>query len=126
MVISDLTNPFFAELAVGIEDGLYKLGFVPILANTNEDPERQAQVLRSMREHGVAGIVMSPARGTDAKALEALSAGSMPMVITMRRILAGPGSLCRARTIFRAPAAPWSTSSASATGASASSAAMRP
>jgi LacI family transcriptional regulator len=90
MVISDLTNPFFAELAVGIEDGLYKLGFVPILANTNEDPERQAQVLRSMREHGVAGIVMSPARGTDAKALEALSAGSMPMVITMRRILGAP------------------------------------
>ena len=30
MVISDLTNPFFAELAVGIEDALYRLGFVPM------------------------------------------------------------------------------------------------
>ena len=66
MVIGDLTNPFFAELAAGIEDALYKLGFTPILANTNEDPERQAQVLRSLREHNVAGIIMSPARGTDA------------------------------------------------------------
>ena len=65
MVINDLTNPFFAELAVGIEDALYKLGFTPILANTNENPERQAQVLRSLREHGVAGIIISPARGTD-------------------------------------------------------------
>ena len=40
--------------------------FTPILANTNENPERQAQVLRSMREHSVAGIIISPARGTDA------------------------------------------------------------
>ena len=46
MVISDLTNPFFAELAVGIESALYALGFVPILANTNEDAARQGHVLR--------------------------------------------------------------------------------
>src|SRR5271156_5705273 len=61
MVISDLTNPFFAELAVGIEDALYKLGFTPILANTNENPEPHAPVRRSLREHKVAGIIISPA-----------------------------------------------------------------
>jgi LacI family transcriptional regulator len=90
MVISDLTNPFFCELAVGIEEGLYQLGFVPILANTNEDTERQAQVLRSMREHGVGGIIMSPARGTDAWMLANLYSRTMPMVITMRRIIGSP------------------------------------
>jgi LacI family transcriptional regulator len=90
MVISDLTNPFFAELAVGIEDALYRLGFVPILANTNEDLERQQQVLRSLREHGVAGIVMSPARGTDAWSLSQPGGRSIPTVITMRRILGSP------------------------------------
>jgi LacI family transcriptional regulator len=89
MVISDLTNPFFAELAVGIEDALYKLGFVPILANTNEDLDRQNQVLLSLREHSVAGIIMSPARGTDAWNLASLPARAIPTVITMRRI---PGS----------------------------------
>ena len=90
MVISDLTNPFFAELAVGIEEALYQMGFVPILANTNEDLERQGHVLRSMREHGVAGIIMSPARGTDAWTLASLPSRGMPMVITMRRILGSP------------------------------------
>lgn len=89
MVISDLTNPFFAELAVGIEDALYKLGFVPILANTNEDPDRQGHVLRSLREHGVAGLIMSPARGTDSWSLAQPHARAIPTVITMRRI---PGS----------------------------------
>jgi LacI family transcriptional regulator len=90
MVISDLTNPFFAELAVGIESALYALGFVPILANTNEDVERQAYVLRSLREHNVAGIIMSPARGADAWTLANQLPRTMPTIITMRRILSSP------------------------------------
>ena len=90
MVISDLTNPFFAELAVGIEDALYKLGFTPILANTNENPERQAQVLRSLREHSVAGIIMSPARGTDGWTFAQQWPTSIPAVITMRRMVGSP------------------------------------
>ena len=87
MVISDLTNPFFCELAAGIEDALYKLGFTPILANTNEDPVRQAQVLRSLREHSVAGIIMSPARGTDTWTLAQQWPQNIPAVITMRRMI---------------------------------------
>jgi LacI family transcriptional regulator len=90
MVISDLMNPFFTELAVGIEDALYRLGFIPILANTNEDRDRQAQVLLSLREHGVAGIIMSPARGTDALSLSEFSPRSIPMILTMRRVEGSP------------------------------------
>jgi LacI family transcriptional regulator len=90
MVISDLMNPFFTELAVGIEDALYQLGYVPILANTDEDPERQAKVLQSLREHGVAGIIMSPARGTSAWQLSELLPRSLPVVLTMRRVEGSP------------------------------------
>ena len=86
MVISDLMNPFFTELAVGIEDGLHNLGLVPILANTNEDRDRQGRVLQSLREHGVAGIIMSPARGTDVWSLSEVMSRSIPLVLTMRRI----------------------------------------
>lgn len=90
MVISDLMNPFFTELAVGIEDGLHNLGFVPILANTNEDRDRQMRVLQSLREHGVAGIIMSPARGTDAWSMSEVLSRSIPVVLTMRRIEGSP------------------------------------
>lgn len=90
MVMGDLTNPFFAELAVGIEDALYHLGFTPILANSNEDPARQAQVLRSLREHNVAGLIMSPARGCDAWTLAQQWPATIPAVITMRRMIGSP------------------------------------
>jgi LacI family transcriptional regulator len=86
MVISDLMNPFFAELAVGIENAFQKAGYVPILANTSEDPERQHRVLKVMREHGVGGIVISPARSTDPISLGTPGDRIMPMVTTMRRL----------------------------------------
>jgi len=90
MVIGDLSNPFFAELAAGIEDALYRLGFTPILANSNEDPERQAQVLRSLREHNVAGVIMSPARGSDAWTVAQQWPDSRPAVIAIRRMVGSP------------------------------------
>jgi LacI family transcriptional regulator len=90
MVISDLNNPFFAELAAGIEEALYHLGFTPILANTNENPERQAQVLRSLREHNVAGIILCPARGSDAWTMAQQWPGAIPAVITTRRMAGSP------------------------------------
>ena len=90
MVISDLNNPFFAELAAGIEDALYHLGFTPILANTNEDCERQAQVLRSLREHNVAGIILCPARGSDAWTVAQQWPDAVPAVITTRRMVGSP------------------------------------
>jgi len=87
MIMGDLNNPFFAELAAGIEDALFQRGFTPILANTSEDIARQAQVLRAMREHNVAGIIMSPARGTDTWTLAQQWPSHIPAIITMRRMI---------------------------------------
>jgi LacI family transcriptional regulator len=90
MVFSDLTNPFFTELAIGVEDALYKLNFTPILANTNENLERQAQVLRSLREHDVAGIIICPVRGADAWTFAQQWPKAIPAVITTRRMTGSP------------------------------------
>jgi LacI family transcriptional regulator len=86
MVINDLMNPFFAELAVGIERALQNSDFIPFIANTSENPVRQAQVFRSMQEHGAAGIILCPAVGTDAMALEEFSTARIPVVLAMRRL----------------------------------------
>ena len=72
MVINDLANPFFAELAIGIERALQNSGFIPFIANTAESVVRQAEVVRSMREHGAAGLILCPALDTDAAEIERL------------------------------------------------------
>jgi LacI family transcriptional regulator len=86
MVINDLSNPFFAELAIGIEQALRHSGYIPYLAHTAESVARQAEVVLSMREHGAAGIILCPALGTDAAELANLSAPGLPIVLAMRRI----------------------------------------
>lgn len=86
MVINDLTNPFFAELAVGIERGLAAAGMVPFLANTGESPARQGQVMKVMREHGAAGFILCPALGTDSGFMREVEGWRLPLVSVMRRI----------------------------------------
>ena len=86
MVINDLTNPFFAELAVGMERVFQSAGIVPFIANTAENPVRQEEVLKSLMEQGVAGLIVSPARGTTPGAFRRLETAGVPVVFAMRRL----------------------------------------
>ena len=86
MVINDLTNPFFAELAVGMERVFQSAGIVPFIANTAENPVRQEEVLKSMMEQGVAGLIVSPARGTSTESFRRLQQAGIPVVFAMRRL----------------------------------------
>ena len=89
MVINDLANPFFAELAVGIESAFRASGLIPLVAHTAESPSRQADVLKAMREQAVSALIVCPARGTEAAALADFAHAGTPVVLAMRRL---PGS----------------------------------
>jgi len=69
LVINDLANPFFAEFAAGVDEALGDKGFVTLLGSTGESPERQQAVLTSLMEHTPAGVILSPAEGSDATQL---------------------------------------------------------
>ena len=85
MIINDLTNPFYVELAIGIEQACQGGAFIPFLANSAEDPIRQQEVIKSMREHGAAGLVLAPVIGTALGDVKPLLAG-LPVVQVMRRL----------------------------------------
>ena len=86
MVINDLTNPFFAEMAVGIERVFQSAGFVSFIANTAENPVRQEEVLKSLMEQDVAGLIVSPAHGTSRDAFRRIETANIPVVFVMRRL----------------------------------------
>ena len=64
MVINDLTNPFFAELLVGMERKLVEAGYVSLMAHTGRALPTQEKVLASMREYHAAGLILCPAFDT--------------------------------------------------------------
>jgi len=63
-ILLDIGNPFFTEVARGIEDRLSPDDYTLILSSSDEDPAREARYLRLHEEHGVQGIIVSPAQGT--------------------------------------------------------------
>ena len=88
LVINDLSNPFFAEFAAGVDEALGAKGFVTLLGSTGESPERQQAVLASLMEHTPAGLILSPAEGSDAAQLRKVL-GAHSNVLLFNRELAG-------------------------------------
>lgn len=86
LVINDLGNPFFAEFAAGADDALGRAGYVTLLGNTGESPERQQAVLNSLIEHGPAGIILSPAEGSDGERVLAAVGMHTPLLVFNREL----------------------------------------
>jgi LacI family transcriptional regulator len=86
IVVNDLTNSFFAELAVGVDMIVQSAGYVQFLAHSSEDVDRQTVVIASMREHGISGLIICPARGTEPADLRPLVDSGLPVVIAVRNI----------------------------------------
>lgn len=86
LVINDLSNPFFAEFAAGVDEALAAAGYVTLLGSTNESPERQTAVLASLMEHGPAGLILSPAEGSDGAELARLIGRHVPALVFNRSL----------------------------------------
>lgn len=84
LLIHDLTNPFFAELYVGLEKTLANSGHIALLSNTAENPEVQLKNFQAMTEHNTAGFIICPALGTDEAFVERLEQQNIPVVSIMR------------------------------------------
>jgi LacI family transcriptional regulator len=86
IVVNDLTNSFFAELAVGMDMIVQSAGYVQFMAHSGEDVDRQSELIASMREHGIAGLILSPARGTTVADLKPVVDSGLPVVLAVRNL----------------------------------------
>ena len=84
VVLTNITNPYFAEFAAGVQDVLMSSATVPLLAISGEDSERQHGLVTSLVERNVDGIVLIPAHGTTPNDLPDLL--GTPLVLMARRV----------------------------------------
>lgn len=62
LVVPDIANPFFSEIARGVEDIAYSNAYNVFLFNTDEDIEREKSALDSLLEQQVDGLVLCSSR----------------------------------------------------------------
>jgi LacI family transcriptional regulator len=59
-VVMDAANPFFNDVARGVEDAARTEGMVVYLCNSNQDGGREREYLERLREQRVQGVLITP------------------------------------------------------------------
>jgi DNA-binding LacI/PurR family transcriptional regulator len=83
LIIPDIQNPFYAEIARGVEDAAYASEYALILCNSDESLDKERFYLDVMRAESVDGIVLPPFDDTDVAVAEMVETG-IPVVCVDR------------------------------------------
>lgn len=83
LLVPNSLNPYFAELARGIEDYCERNGYCVILCNSDDNPDKQRSYLRVLLEKRIDGLIVASAGG-DVGLVEGLANVRTPMVIVDR------------------------------------------
>jgi LacI family transcriptional regulator len=83
LVVLDVRNPFFTDVARGAEDEAAKLGLSIILGNSSEDVARESSYLDLFEEQRVHGILISPYGDIETRLSELRRRGT-PVVLVDR------------------------------------------
>ncbi len=86
LVINDLRNPFFTEFATSLQMALSARGYATVVANTDEDPAVQDQVVGAMIEHGISGLILCPAYGESQVTFDMILRAGIPAMQMLRKV----------------------------------------
>jgi len=85
MIVPDNTNPFFAEVARGVEDTSFEQGYSVILCNSDRDLDKELLYTNVLAEKRVDGILFVAA-GMSTERICALQERRMPVIVVDRDI----------------------------------------
>lgn len=85
VVVSDISNPFFAHIARHIETAAEKYGYTVQFSSSNESAQRTAILVDNMLNKGVDCIILVPCEGSE-KTVRELTDKNIPLVLLDRYI----------------------------------------
>ncbi|WP_461031753.1 LacI family DNA-binding transcriptional regulator [Streptomyces mayteni] len=85
LLVSDVRNPFFADIAHGAEQAALASSYVTLLANANEDTAQQDTYLEAFLTQRVDGIIVAP-QGEGGGNLRAVEQARTPLVFVDRTV----------------------------------------
>jgi LacI family transcriptional regulator len=88
LVVPDIGNPFFAEVARGAEERAAEAGMTVLLGNSDESDVRQEAHLELFQEQRVNGVLLTPASG-DLSSLHRFTDAGMPVVLVDHEVEEG-------------------------------------
>src|ERR1700761_6085368 len=84
LVVLDVANPFFTDVARGVEDEANKAGLAVILCNSDDQAHKENRYLDVLEEHRVHGVLITPVVGASTR-LASLQQRGTPVVLVDSR-----------------------------------------
>lgn len=85
LLVSDIRNPFFSELAHAAEREAQRRGYTVLLANADEDAAQEAAYLRTFASQRIDGLLIAP-QGSDLTQLRSMRDSGLPLVFVDRSV----------------------------------------
>ena len=83
IIVPDISNPFFAEIVMSIEQESKNNGYAVLIGNSGDDTEQEKVLIEHFKSRKVDGIVIAPV-GITSQHLKDIFQEGMPMVIVDR------------------------------------------
>jgi LacI family transcriptional regulator len=83
LIVLDMANPFFHDVAKGVEDVATELGYAVVLCNSDEQAMREDRYLQVLEEQRVRGVLITPVEMSSER-LDALRRRGTPTVLVDR------------------------------------------
>lgn len=88
LMVPDITNLYFSDMARAIEDTANELGYNIVLCNTDDDQSKEIEYINILKEKSADGIIFVSAVLSNHDAIVELSGNGSPVVV-LDRILEG-------------------------------------
>jgi len=85
LLVPDISNPFFSELARGVEDASSDFGFNIIMCNTDYCPDKEASYISLLKQKSIDGFIIASAHYNDSNVISLLEE-KFPLVLLGRDI----------------------------------------
>ncbi|MBY4130131.1 LacI family DNA-binding transcriptional regulator [Rhodococcus fascians] len=86
LVLTDIANPFYAEIAAGAIDAARSKGYEVFVSHTQEDPDTLRSITEAMIARQVDGVVLTVLHPDDGDIIRSLRSAHIPFVQLSRRI----------------------------------------
>lgn len=82
LLVPDITNPFFPELARAVEDVMQLYGYTVILCNSDESTAKEKQYIEILKQKYIDGLIVA----SNALSIEDVREFDMPVVVVDRMV----------------------------------------
>ena len=83
LIVADISNPFFAQIARIIEDEAAKLGYTVIFGSSDEKSKKSWDLIQLLLNRQVDGFILAPTEGSEAQ-VQYLKGVKIPFVLIDR------------------------------------------